>query len=500
MTITFEWAKLFKKKLNILFVGAEAAPFAKAGGLGEVLFSLPLALKRLGQDARVFIPRYGTIDLKKYNLEMEIEGLKVPTGEEGPNEYLICNVKKYIGEDAPPTYFLENMEYYEKRANVYGYADDHIRWALLCRGVLEFLKKSSWVPEIIVCSDWHTGLVPNYLKTTYRKDETLSKIKTVLIIHNILYQGMCDFRFLPETERDNGREPIPPFFSERLAKLNWMLRGIIYSDLIVAVSKTYAKEILTPEFGMGLEKVLNEHRVKLHGIINGIDYKNYDPKTNPYIPQHYSVNSVEKKVKNKPPLQKRFGLKEDENIFLIGMPARLTEQKGFDLIEKIIEKVLKYLPLQLIFLGDGEARYKEMLKKAKEKFPEKIGFLFEFERKLPHLIYAGCDAILIPSKFEPCGIVQMEAMRYGAIPIARKTGGLADTIENFDPQKEEGTGFLFKAYEPYALFATICKAQTVFQIKRIWKKIVKLAMAQDFSWENSAKEYLNLFFNLINEK
>ena len=496
MAIVFEWPKFFKKRLNILFIGAEAAPFAKAGGLGEVLFSLPLALRRLGQDARVFIPRYGTIDQKKYKLEMEIEGLRVPTDQEGPDEYLISNIKKYIGGDAPPTYFLENMEYYEKRANVYGYADDHIRWALLCRGALEFIKKSKWVPDILVCSDWHTGLIPNYLKTTYRKDPLLSKIKTVLIIHNLSFQGMCDFRFLPETERDNGREPIPSFFNPRLAKLNWMLRGIIYSDLIVAVSKTYAKEILTPEFGMGLEKVLNEHRIKLHGILNGINYKNFDPKTNPYIPQHYDINTLEKKVKNKPPLQKRFGLKEDENIFLIGMPSRLAEQKGFDLIEKIIEKVLKYLPLQLIFLGDGEARYKEMLKKAKEKFPEKIGFLFEFERKLPHFLYAGCDAILIPSKFEPCGIVQMEAMRYGAIPIARKTGGLADTIENFDPPKEKGTGFLFKAYEPYALFATICKAQTVFQIKKEWKKLVKRAMEKDFSWEKSAKEYISLFNKL----
>jgi starch synthase len=496
MPISFEWSKFFKKRLKILFVGAEAAPFAKAGGLGEVLFSLPLALMKANQDVRVFIPRYGTIDTQKYQLETEYEGLKVPTDQKGKDEYLICNVRKFKKEDVPITYFLENAEYYEKRANIYGYADDHIRWALLCRGLIEFLKKSKWVPEIIVCSDWQTGLIPNYLKTVYRNDPFFENIKTVFIIHNLSYQGMCDFRFVPETEKDNGREPIPSFFDQRLAKLNWMLRGIIYSDAIVTVSPTYAKEILTPEYGQGLEKVLNEKKVKLYGILNGINYQKYNPQKDPHLPFNYNKSSIEKKAKNKIPLQKRFALKEDKEIFLIGMPARFTEQKGFDLIEKIIEKLLKFLPLQLIFVGDGEGRYKEMLKKAKENFPEKLGFLFEFEKNLPSLLYAGCDAILIPSKFEPCGITQMEAMRYGAIPIARKTGGLADTIKNFDPKTEEGTGFLFKAYEPYALFATICKAQTIFQIKRIWQKIVKLAMEQDFSWDNSAKEYLNLFIQL----
>ncbi|MBC7074231.1 glycogen synthase [Candidatus Parcubacteria bacterium] len=272
-----------------------------------------------------------------------------------------------------------------------------------------------------------------------------------------------------------------------------MLRGIMYSDIIVTVSPTYAKEILTPEYGEGLDKILNEKREKIYGILNGIDYSLYNPKTNPHIPVHYSANTIEKKVENKIFLQKRFGLEENQKYFLIGMPARLTEQKGFDLLERIIEKVLKNLPLQFIFLGDGEPRYKEMLKKAGEKFPKKIGYLFEFDRTLPHLLYAGSDSTLIPSKFEPCGIVQMEAMRYGSVPIARKTGGLADTIKNFNPEKDEGDGFLFKDYDAYALFSTICKAQTVFTIKEEWKKIVKRAMEKDFSWENSAKEYLRIF-------
>lgn len=483
-----------QKRLKILFVAAEAAPFAKMGGLGEVMNALPLTLRKLGQDSRVMIPRYGTIDPKKYKLEMEVEGLKVPTDQPGLYSYLICNVKKYLGEEAAPTYFLENMEYYEKRANVYGYADDHVRWALFCRGVIEFLKRSAWVPDIIVASDWHTGLIPNYLKTVYKKDKILSKIATIFVIHNLFYQGMCDFRFVKESEKDSGREPIPDFFNPRLAKLNWMLRGIMYSDLIVTVSPTYAQEILTPEYGEGLDKILNEKREKVYGILNGINYEVYNPQTSPHIPYHFSPRNLKGKQKNKLALQKQFGLVENPNAFLVSIVARLTEQKGFDLIEKIIYHLFKNLPaLQLLCLGDGEPRYKEMLKKAAEKFPKRIAYLFEFKPTLPHFVYAGSDAVLIPSKFEPCGIVQMEAMRYGAIPIARKTGGLADTIENFRPEKGRGDGFLFKEYDPYALLFTISRAYTCFFFKEEWKNLIKRAMKKDFSWEKSAREYIRIF-------
>lgn len=489
-----------KKGLKVLFVATEAAPFAQAGGLGSFMFALPLALNKLGVDSRIFIPRYGTIDSQKYKLEMEFEGLKVPTDQPGQYSHLVCNIKKYFSEKTPPAYFLENMEYYEKRANVYGYSDDHVRWMLLCRGVLEFLKVSEWKPEIIFASDWHTGLIPNYLKTVYKENQILSKIKTIFAIHNLSYQGMCDFRFVKESEKDNGREPIPDFFNPRAGKLNWMLRGIIYSDLIITVSPTYSKEILTPEYGEGLDKILAEHQGKIFGILNGIDIAFYNPQTNPHIPFHYNSKTLEKKLKNKIELQKKFRLQEDPDLFLIGMVSRLTEQKGFDLIEKIIEKLLKYLRIQFVFLGDGETRYKEMLKKIAEKFPGKVGYLFEFDPFLPHLLYAGSDALLIPSKFEPCGIVQMEAMRYGCVPIARKTGGLADSILDFNPEKNEGDGFLFREYEPYALFSTICRAEATYRIKKIWKEIVKRAMEKNFSWENSAKEYIRIFNLLLQEK
>jgi starch synthase len=487
------------KKLKILFVASEAAPFAKAGGLGDVMHSLPLALKKLGHDARIMIPRYGTIDPKKYNLKMELSGLKVPTDQ--PKDYpsLICNVKRYSGRKTIPAYFLENMEYYEKRANVYGYSDDQIRWVLLCRGTMEFLKKSSWVPDIIVASDWQTGLIPNYMKTNYREDPVISKISVIFAIHNLRYQGMCDFKFIKETERDSGREPIPDFFNPRLAKLNWMLRGIMYSDFIVTVSPTYAEEILTPKYGEGLDKILSEKQHKIYGILNGIDSQKYNPQKSPHIPITYNIGTIRKKRENKAHLQKRLGLPQNQDVFLIGMVSRFTDQKGFGILGEIIKPLFKNLSLQFVFLGEGEPRYKEMIQKAKEDFPEKVGYFFGFDVSLPHLIFAGADAILLPSKFEPCGIVQMQAMRFGCIPITRETGGLADTVKDFNPATDEGDGFVFKEYDPLSLLTTIIRAHTSFGFKASWQKLIKKTMRKNFSWEKSAKKYLEVFCQSLKE-
>ncbi len=493
-------SKIFPKRLKVLFVASEAAPFAKAGGLGDVIFSLPLALRKLGVDARVMIPRYGKIS-SEYKMDIVVKNLKVPTDQEfGSYPYLICNVKQYLGSKAVPSYFLENMEYYEKRANVYGYSDDAIRWALLSRGVLEFIKNYSWQPDIIAASDWQTGLIPNYLKTVYKNDSRLSKIRTIFSIHNLHYQGMCDYRFMAETERDSGHEAIPDFFSPRLAKINWMLRGIMYADLITTVSPTYAQEILTPEYGEGLERILSERRGELYGILNGLDYNYYDPQQTPYIPFHYNFRMIDRREKNKSYLQKRFGLKQDKSAFLVAMASRFSEQKGFDLIEKIIEPLLDNIKIQFAFLGDGETRYKEFIKKAAEKYPKKVSYVFEFSAVLPHLIFSGADAILVPSRFEPCGIVQMQAFRYGAIPIVRNTGGLADTVENFSLERNEGDGFVFEKYNPDSLLTAIVRAATIFEIKDKWKGLIKRAMQKDFSWQNSAKEYLRLFYIALKEK
>lgn len=482
------------KKLNILLVATETAPFAKAGGLGDVVHSLSLALKEIGQDARVMIPYYGTISREKYRVSDEIKKLKVPTDQPGDDPYLVCAVKKYIGREAVPTYLLENMEYYEQRANVYGYADDHIRWILLCRGVLEFIKKSSWKPDIIMASDWQTGLIPNYLKTKYQEDPTLSKISTVFTIHNLQYQGMCDFKFITESERDSGKEAIPDFFNPRLVKLNWLLRGVLYGDIVTTVSPNYAKEILTPELGEGLHKIFQEKRDKIHGILNGINQKYNSPELSSFIPFHYTIKNISGKKKSKKFLQEKFGLPQDPNAFLMCMVTRFTEQKGFDLFENVGESIFKNLPVQMIIVGDGESRYKEMIKSLSDNHPDKVKYFFEFDPNIPHLILSGSDALLMPSKFEPCGITQMQAMRYGCVPIVRKTGGLANTVDDFS---FKGNGFVFEEYDPMALYTAIIRASTVFELKNSWNRIIKRTMKKDFSWERSAKEYLNVFYRAL---
>lgn len=488
------------KNLKILMVATEAAPFAKAGGLGDVVHSLSLALRDLGQDVRIFIPYYGTISREDYKVTDEIEKLKVPTDQSGDNSFLVCAVKKYIGKESAPTYFLENMEYYEQRANVYGYSDDHIRWILLCRGVIEFLMKSPWKPDVIVASDWQTGLISNYLKTKFKDDPDLSKIATIFAIHNMQYQGMSDFKFMPESEKDAGKEAIPEFFNPRLIKFNWLLRGVLHSDLITTVSPNYAKEIMTPEFGEGLDKIFKEKRDKVYGILNGISQDHNSPELPSLVKTIYTSRNISGKKDNKIFLQERFGLPQDPNLFLMCMVTRFTEQKGFDLFEKAGEPIFKHLPVQMIVVGDGEARYKELIKSLSDKYPDKISYSFRFDPDIPHLIFSGSDSLLMPSKFEPCGIAQMQAMRYGCVPIVRKTGGLASTVKDYDPTKRTGDGFVFKDYDPMAFFASIVRATTLFQLKNHWNQIVRRAMRRDFSWEKSAKEYLVAFTQAIKNK
>lgn len=489
-----------RPKLKILFVATEVAPFVKAGGLGEVMFSLPRALVKLGYDARVMIPRYAGIDPNQFKLDMEFEGLEVPTDAEGENEpeYLICNVRKYTNGQLPrspvTTYFLENMEYYEQRANVYGYADDAVRWALLSRGALEFLRVSKdWTPDVIVASDWQTGFLPNYLKTVYKDDRVLSKIATVFAIHNLYYQGMFDHRFVSELDYDDGQSAVGSFFNPRLLKLNGMRRGILYTDLITTVSPNYAKEIMTPDYGELLDGLLRERRSRVYGVINAIDYKIFNPETNPNLAERYAAGSPDGKIKNKTELQGRFNLVRDEKTFLLGIVARFVEQKGFDLLFPVADQLLKELNMQLIVLGSGESKYMSFFQDLEKRYPGKVAANLIFDRDLPHLIYAGADAVLIPSKFEPSGLTQMEAMRYGCIPIVRKTGGLADTVEDYNPEKESGTGFVFTNFDSLSLAMAVTRAYENFRNPKVWAELQKRAMEKDFSWKNSAAEYAKAF-------
>lgn len=490
---------------KVLFVASEAAPFVKAGGLGEVMFSLPRALRKLGYDVRVMIPLYAGVNKDQYKMEIVTEGLRVPTDSTVENEppHLVCNIKIYTPPDNDPeapvtAYFLENEEYYEKRANVYGYNDDAIRWALLSRGVIEFLRGfSDWLPNIIVSADWQTGFIANYIRTIYKDDPKLSKIATILSIHNLYYQGMFNHHFVNEMDIDDGRSATPSFFDPRILKINMMRRGIMYSDLINTVSENYAKEIMTPEYGELLQDLLKERRHRVYGVLNGIDYKTVNPETDQLLVKNYDKNHLDERLLNKAELQKRFGLPIDQNKFVIGITSRLSEQKGFDLLFNVADAMLKELHFQLVVLGSGDANYMGFFKSLEERYPDQVRTHLSFDNELPHVVQSGSDAILIPSKFEPAGLTQMEAMRYGAIPIVRRTGGLADTVEDYNATENTGTGFVFGGFDSLALLIAITRAIEIYGNKRIWRGLQKRAMEKDFSWEHSAKKYTELFKKAI---
>lgn len=481
-----------EKKRKILFVSTEIDPFAKVGGLGSVMHSLSKALNALGHDARVMIPRYLDIGSMEH-IHMEYEKLLVPTDDEDGTE-LVCNVKKYIGgtEKGKPTtvYFLENMEYYEQRANVYGYADDPIRWALLSRGVLEFLKVSDWAPDVIICTDWQTGFLPNYLRTIYQEDKRLSAISTVFSIHNLGYQGTFSHKYIQESEYDDGHSPIPAFNDPRLMQINGLRRGIMYSDIINTVSSTYSREIMDEEYGEGMDAILREKKSVVFGILNGIDYGMWNPLRDPMIEQTYSVDTLEKRMDNKLAIQRFFNIKEDKEAFLLAIVSRLTPQKGFDLMmDGVLESLLRELNMQLVVVGEGEEKYMNFFQELHEASPEHVGIQLHFDHELPRKMFAGADAVLIPSLFEPSGLTQMEAMHYGAVPIVRKTGGLADTVIDYYPGNPKSTGFVFEKFDSSSLLIAIVRAYENFQNKAIWRKLQKAAMRRDFSWEYSAREY-----------
>jgi len=483
--------------LKILFVGSEIAPFIKIGGLGEVLYALPKALHELGHDVRTMIPKYSSINEEEFPMISILDGLLVPN--QG-TEDMVCNVKKHKNGDGPVNYFLENQEYYEKRGSVYGYDDDPARWALLSKGTLEFIRHASneWKPDIIVANDWQGGLIPNYMKSDYSKDPVISKIASIFIIHNIYYQGMFDHRHINELDYDDGQSQIPSITDPRLLKMNFMRRGIRYADVINTVSPSYAREITTPEYGELLDQLLQERRSRLFGILNGINYDSYNPETNPYVEFKYNGNKLDERIKNKKILQQKFNLPEQKDVFVVCIISRLSEQKGIDLVIETIEPLLENFDFQFVVLGTGESRFVSFFSELDKKYKNMATHL-SFDNILPHIIYSGADAILIPSRFEPCGLTQMESMRYGVVPIVRKIGGLADSVKDHASEKDPGTGFIFNKYDKYAFLGTFMRAYEIYKYPKIWREIQKRAMKENFSWEKSAKEYEKLFFRALNQ-
>ena len=321
----------------------------------------------------------------------------------------------------------------------------------------------------------------------------LKNITTIFSIHNLRFQGMFDPKHVNEMDYDSGQQAIPALPDEKIMKLNGMRRGIYYADVINTVSPNYAREILTEEFGNGLDKLLSERKGRLFGILNGINVESLNPETDPDLSINYNVKSLDKRRQNKVTLQKQFGLPSDENTFVVGMVSRMDEQKGFDLITQMLEPLMDNINFNFVITGEGNAEYHQYFEKLKEKHPNRVGTHLTFDPRISRLIFGGSDVMLIPSKFEPCGLVQMEAMRYGAVPIVRKVGGLADSVSDFNPGTGEGTGFVFEKYDPFSLTIAMVRAYEIYRQKTLWSKLTKSVMARDFSWKKSATEYVKLF-------
>ncbi|NQU77144.1 glycogen synthase [Candidatus Falkowbacteria bacterium] len=483
------------KKLKIVSIAAETAPFSKAGGLGDVARSLPKALKRLGHDVIAITPLHGVVDKKEHNLKKIANDVPVQFDEKTTLKF-DC----YKGYLMPGLriYFIDRVEYFSSKKTVYKSRRNNERFYFFDRCALELLKLIKFKPDIIQCNDWHAGLVPYFLKKDYKNDEFFSHTATIFTIHNLAYQ--MELTSGHHRQEDDGHSRLPSIKNEnQVRSINFAKRGILYTDLINAVSEQYAEEILTKEFGEDLHRVLENRKDKVFGIVNGIDYNIFNPKKDPSVFKNYSVDSIERKKENKLALQKSFHLPQNPDVPLLGMVTRITEQKGFDLLKEIADDLLK-LDIQFVITGTGAKNYEKLFEKLAKKYPKKVGINLKFDVKKASQIYAASDIFLMPSRYEPCGLGQLISMRYGSIPVVRATGGLVDTVTDFNPETGKGNGFVFIGYDSKEFLASLVRAIENYKHKDDWKKLVKRAMKASHSWEIPAKKYVELYEKAIKFK
>lgn len=478
-----------KAKLKILLVSSEVGPFAKSGGLGDVAGSLPKALRKLDVDIRVVMPKYATIPVKYFE---DVDYL----GEFQVNLSWRTQTAKILRKNGEvPTYMVEN-DFYFGRGGLYGYSDDNERFAFFCKAALDMMPLIDFYPDVIHCNDWQTGPLPFFLKETYKKIVFYSKIKTLFTIHNLQYQGNFDLQTMelldiPHQCFENGSV-------EFYGRVSYMKMGLTHADWISTVSKTYAEEIQTPEYSYGMDGVLRTVKDHLCGIVNGIDYTVNNPAADDRLVYPFDCDHLEGKKANKRALQEQLGLLV-QDVPMISMITRLADQKGVDILAGVFDEMMAE-NIQFVMLGTGANDYEYLFKSYAQRYPGRVSANILFDDTLAQRIYAASDMFLMPSLFEPCGLGQLFSLRYGTVPIVRKTGGLADTIFHYNQQTKEGNGFVFEDYDFGGLIWGIREALRIYRMgEEEWNHVVKNAMSCNYSWANSAREYKALYEKLIQE-
>ena len=491
------------KKYKILFVTSEVYPFIKTGGLADVSSALPQKLQEMGHLVRIVVPKYGAIDERKFKIH-EVVRLKDLTMKIGIKDVVFSLRSSFL--IGPKTrvqiYFLDNPEYFGSRHSMYSdpltnedYPDNDERFILLARSVYELVQKLGWVPDIIHCNDWQCGLVPVYLKAMFKNDPAFKGIKTLFTIHNLGFQGVFPKSNFAKTSLPRELNSEKGILHK--GSVNYLKSGLLYSDMINTVSETYAKEICSSkEIGLGMEDILSKRKKDLYGIVNGIDDTVWHPEVDTKIAHKFSAKNLEHKLENKKALADNFNFEFKADVPVLGMITRLYDNKGMDILEKAFPELMK-MDIQLVLLGTGEKKYNKFLMNMASKYHNKFSCFIGFDDELAHLIEAGSDMFLMPSKFEPCGLNQMYSLVYGTVPIVRKTGGLADTVQKFNPKTKTGNGFVFEKYNVKDFLAEIKTAIKVYSSDpEVWKTIQLNGMKSDFSWLNSTKKYVDLYKKL----
>ncbi len=474
-----------KTNLKVLFVAAEAVPFAKVGGLAETAAALPKALRAAGVDVRLMIPRYGGIRNEGAKAERIGDPIPVKAGAQEERVHLL----RATGLGDVPVYQVWDGNYFSAREKVYGFNDDPQRFMFFSRSVLAALRTLDWKPDLIHANDWHTAPVVAWLDTEGRQDPFWASIATLFTIHNLGYQGDVGRLILTF----GGMESLPHLPYERPGRVNWMAQGIAHADVINTVSPTYAQEILTPEQGQGLDGLLRARREQLFGVLNGLDVESWDPARDRALPQNFSAETVGLRLVNKAALQREVALPARDDVPLLGIISRLDAMKGLDLVLQGFDALAQAYEFQLVVLGVGDPALEQGFRELQQRYPDRVCALIRFDDRLARLMYGGVDVYLMPSRFEPCGLSQMIAMRYGAIPVVRMTGGLVDTVVDVDTDPQRATGFMFKEATPEALNQALERAFAAYRDGAHWTALQQRAMRGDFSWANSARTYLDLY-------